>query len=254
MTRRPGRRRPLTPQWRVLAISALALTAGCAATPPRPLEPRRTEIVVDEATVVEGRAPETQAKSGLPRLPTGLQATSPAFSRGLALARAALSAAGPGAPPDDDQLSYDAWLKAELEPWLEARGKAVQEALEPLGQVLEAADGAPNEQVAGAALVGLIYAQAHDQLCTVPPPPSVRADEKLLHIYQDQVNQTSASWVDSAVSALRHCARGAAAQRDPSFGPWLDLCQQGLARLEEQTQAAKILAETVSKEREAESP
>jgi hypothetical protein len=165
-----------------------------------------------------------------------------------------LRAPGPAAPPGDDQLTYDAWLKAELEPWLEARGKVVQEALEPLGQVLEAASSAPSEQVVAAALIGLIYAQAHDQLCAVPPPPAVRTDAKLLHIYQDQVNQTSASWVDSAVGALRDCARRAAAQPEPSFTAWLDLCQQGLAQLGQQTQAAKALADIVSKEREPEIP
>jgi hypothetical protein len=210
--------------------------------------------VVDEATVVKGRAPIGQADADLPQLPTASQAPSQAFSDGLALARAVLRATGPAAPPGDDQSSYDAWLKAELEPWLEARGKTVQEALEPLGQVLETASSEPSEQVVAAALIGLIYAQAHDQLGAVPPPPAVRTDAKLLRIYQDQVNQTSASWADSAVSALRDCARRSAAQREPSFGAWLDLCQQGLARLEQQAQAAKVLADIVSEEREAKSP
>jgi hypothetical protein len=254
MSRCLTRRSPLAPQWHGRWISALAVAVGCAATPPRSQAPKRSEIVVDEATVVQGRAPQTQVQRGLPALPTAAAASSPAFLRGLALAQAVLAAPGPGTPSDDTELSYDTWLKAELEPWLEARGKAVQEALEPLGQVIEAVDGAPNEQVVAAALVGLIYAQAHDELGSVPPPPAVRADEKLLHIYRDQVNQTSESWVESAVRALRHCARGAVAQRDASFGPWLDLCQQGLARLEHAAQAAKLLADTVSKEREAESP
>lgn len=214
--------------------------------------PVRNEVVVDEATVVQAHAPKPQREGDLPELPTALRPSSPSFSRGLALAQAVLHAGGPGAPPDDEQLSYDTWLKAELEPWLEARGQAVQEALEPLGQVIEASDGAPSERVVAAALIGMIYAQAHDQLYAVPPPPAVRADEKLLHIYQDQVNQTSASWVDSAARALRDCARGAAEQHESSFGAWLDLCQQGLARLEQQAQTAKLLADTVSKEGEVE--
>jgi hypothetical protein len=110
----------------------------------------------------------------------------------------------------------------------------------------------PSEQVIAAALVGMLYAHTHEQLLAVPPPPSVRADEKLLHIYQDQVNQTAASWLDSAVAALRAGANGAAAQTEPGFTAWLDRCQQELARLQAQAEAARTLTALVQQEREAE--
>ena len=222
---------------------------GCAATPPRAQTPRRSEIVVDEATVVQVRAPGAAVTDGaLPPLPQTSQHPSAAFQQGFQLAQALLRASGPTALPDGDQATYDAWLKAELAPWLETRGTALKEALRPLG---EATAASPSEQVVAAALVGLIYARTQRQLLEVPPPPEVRADEKLLHIYLDQVHQTSESWAKSAVDALRYCAAGAAAASTPAFRPWLDLCQRELAVLQQQAQQAKALADTVVREREA---
>jgi hypothetical protein len=222
---------------------------GCAATPPRATTPRRSEIVIDEETVVQVRAPGAPVTEGaLPPLPQVSQHPSAAFQQGFVLAQALLRANGPSAPPDGDQSTYDAWLKAELAPWLEARGTALKAALRPLG---EATSASPSEQVVAAALVGLVYARTQRQLLEVPPPPAVRTDEKLLHIYLDQVHQTSASWAKSAVDALRYCAAGAAAASAPAFRPWLDLCQSELAVLDQQAQQARALADTVTREREA---
>lgn len=235
------------PTWALLA--ALAGT-GCGSTQPRvQAPPTRSEIVVDEATVVTVAAPGARVDGSLPPLPQAWATTSPAFRQGLGLAETVLNAPGPTPPPDDSQPTYDAWLGAELEPWLEARGKAVQDALKPLSEL---APSSPSEQVIAAALVGMLYARTHEQLLAVPPPPVVRADEKLLHIYRDQVNQTATSWLDSAVTALRQCANGAAAQAEPAFGPWLDRCQQELARQQQRAEAAKALSLTVQTEREAE--
>jgi hypothetical protein len=245
---RSGRRVDST----ALCAACLAL-AGCAAATPRPATaPRRTELVVDEATVVQvpsrtpaGRDP---SRSRLPAMPGGLERASPAFRHGYELAVPLLQAPGPEPPPTDDQPTYDTWLKATLIPWLDERGQAVEQALGPLGEV---AQGSAAERTAAAALVGLIYEQVHGQLLAVPAPPAVRADEKLLRIYQDQVNETSASWVRSAVGALRSCAVTAAAQRDAAYGPWLSLCQDRLGALEQQVRDAKTLHDAVAAERAA---
>ncbi len=141
-------------------------------------------------------------------------------------------------PPDADQASYDTWLQDTLAPWLQARGDAVQAALRPLGQIDAVA---PAERVPAAALVGLLYLRAHEQLLAVPAPPSVRADPKLLDIYLDQVNATSASWAHNAERALRGCAVAAAAQSQPLYAAWLELCQQTLAQVQQQAQQAAAL-------------
>ncbi len=237
-------RRPPAAGWLLPPI----LLAGCAAATPRPAgPPARSEIVVEEATVVQARAPGE--RDGLPPLPRPLSASSQGFAQGYRLARPLLRAAGPAAPPEADQAGYDTWLRATLAPWLQARGDAVQAALRPLAQIDAAA---PAERVPAAALVGLLYLRAHQQLLAVPPPPSVRADSKLLDIYLDQVNATSASWVQNAERALRGCAVAAAAQSQPVYAAWLDLCQQQLAQLQQQNSQAAALHARVLAEQQAE--
>jgi hypothetical protein len=234
---------------RLLASSAW-LICGCAAAPPhaQTVPPQQREIVVDEAAVVAVPSPGARVDGPLPALPQPLATTSPGFQQGFELAQHALASPGPAAPADDSQESYDAWISAMLQPWLEARGKTVQAALQALATATQTSAA---EQTVAAALVGLLYARTEQQLLAVPPPPAVRTDPKLLHIYRDQVNQTSATWVDSAVAALRQCASIAAQQPDLAFTPWLDRCQQELARLQQQAADAKTLSATVQAEREA---
>ncbi|MFI5308711.1 MAG: hypothetical protein ACHQ53_15245, partial [Polyangiales bacterium] len=232
---------------RGLSGPSLALRLlGCAAAPPHTATPSR-ELVVDDGTVVTGRAP--RSGDDLPLLPRALAETSPAFQKGYAAAEPLLRTPGPVSPADDDQATYDAWLTSTLMPWLDARGHEVESALRPLSEVTQ---GPPNERVVAAALAGLIYVRVHDQLLQVPAPPAVRVDEKLLRIYQDQVNETSATFVENATRALRACAVSAAAEREPIYGPWLELCQRQLAAIEQQQKAASALHAQVVAEREAE--
>jgi hypothetical protein len=228
-------------------VASAWLMGGCAAAPPRAqtAPPQQREIVVDEAAVVSVPSHGARVDGPLPLLPRPLQATSPGFQQGFEQAQNALAAPSPAAPPDESQESYDAWITAVLQPWLEARGKTVQAALQSLAT---ADQTSASEQVVAAALVGMLYARTEQQLLAVAPPSAVRADPRLLRIYQDQVNQTSASWVDSAVAALRQCASIAAQQPDPVFTPWLDRCQQELARLQQQAADAKALNATVRAE------
>jgi len=226
-------------------IAATLALFGCASAAPQGGTTPKTELVIDEGTLVQGRSPRSEG--GLPLLPQTLSETSVAFQSGYAAAEPLLRAAGPTNPPDD-QAGYDAWITATLMPWLDGRGREVEAALRPLGAVTQ---GPPPERVVAAALVGLLYARMHDQLVAVPPPPSVRADQGLLRIYQDQVHETSAAFVENAVRALRACAVSAAAEHEPIYVPWLELCQGQLGKLQEQEKAAAALHAQLVAEREA---
>ena len=51
--------------------------------------------------------------------------------------------------------------------------------------------------------------------------------------------------------SLRDCASHSARQVDPAFGPWLALCQDHMATLQQAQAAASALAESVARDREA---
>src|SRR5262249_48935557 len=148
----------------------------------------------------------SQDRAAFPALP-GQKPASPDLARALELGHALLAAPALGAAPDA-QAAYDTWLTNELKPWFERRGQAIADMLAPLAQLPP--DDA-TEQVVATALVGVVYAATHDQMLAVAPPPALHGDEALVRIYRDQVNQTSAEWVESAVAALRRCAELAAA-------------------------------------------
>jgi hypothetical protein len=209
--------------------------------------PARTEIVVDEAEVVRVQAPGARGDR-LPPLPRALDAMSPAFQRGYALAEPLLEAPPASAPPDAAD-AYRAWVESAFKPWLNARASAVQDAFAALAEVL---GGPADEHVVAAALVGSIAARVHAQLVAVPAPPELRADEKLLQIYQNEVNGNAASWLGQAIAALRDCALSAAHQSDPAFGPWVEACQARMSPLEQADAQARALAERLAAEREAE--
>ena len=231
---------------RLAGIIGVAWLTACGAAQPAPTTPQREELVVDEATVVSVRRPLREGE--LPPLPQALPATSTAFQRGHALAIELLRAPGPGAPAALDAATYDAWSAREFQSWLAARVTAAQLAADALGAVRA---GPASEHVPAAALLGLCFARTHAQLLAVPPPASVSADPKLLRVYQAELNDGAQRWSEQAAAAFAHCGRGAAREREPAFGLWLELCLQQVAALQQTNERARLLAAAVAAEREA---
>ena len=234
--------------WPLMAIgSCVCCACGAAAAPERPPASARTEIVVDEATVVRADAPSLPP-FGLPPLPTPLPETSMVFQHGLTLAQALLEAPAPSAAPDDS-AGYATWLDSDFKPWMQARAEAVAESNAALGA---SANGSLAERVVGAAVTGMVDARTHDQLLAVPAPPEVRGDDDLLRIYQNAIRVGAATWVEQALTSLRDCADHAARATDSAFVPWLDLCQARMSDMQRAQAEAQALFEQVAADRAAE--
>jgi hypothetical protein len=239
---------------RARLLTALVL-AGCAATPPR--ASTRQELVIDEATVV--RVPRRSAGSAgtaqLPALPEPIAGASPSFQRGVAHAHQLLRAAGPSAPPEqDDEVAAKAWLDTQFRPWLEQRLSATDALVEFFAGISPAgAPGSASEHVVAAALLGLVYGNVYDQLTAIPAPAHVRGDPALLRVYQNELHATIAGrLLGTAIVAHRGCAAAAAEQHDAAFGPWLELCHAELAMRLQQQSRALALQQQVEAERAAE--
>jgi hypothetical protein len=232
--------------WTALLIAAPTALAACGASQPIATTPARRELVIEEATVVSAQRPLRDGE--LPALPQALNHTSAAFQRGHALASELLHAPGPGAPPALDDQSYAAWSRGEFQAWLSTRIRAAQAATDALGAVR---DGPASEHVPAAALLGLVYMRTHAQLLAVSPPANVSADAKLQRIYTAQLNASAQRWADQAGAAFGHCSRAAAREAEPAFGLWLELCHQQLATLQHAGERARLLADLVAAEHEA---
>jgi hypothetical protein len=229
---------------RLLLCSALSIGGlACGARQPGPTTPGRTEVVVDEATVVT--AAPRRDEHGLPPLPVPLDSTSPDFRAGRELALRLLHADGPGPPPGGDEQAYARWTAGPFTDWMQKRAAATRAAVQRLGEV---ADGPPAEHVVGAALVGLVYERLVVQLLTVPPPPHLSGDPLLLRHYRKGLDDASAEWREAATRALFHCAKHAAMQTDAAYGLWLRLCHDHLADLDTVRKQAKARAETLQRE------
>ncbi|HMI93553.1 MAG TPA: hypothetical protein VK509_19405, partial [Polyangiales bacterium] len=228
------------------SLASLLLLTACGASQPTPSTPGRRELIIDEATVVTARRPLREGE--LPELPQALDHTSTAFQRGHALANELLHAPGPGSPPALDDTSYAAWSDRDFQAWLSARVSAAQAATDALGSVR---DGPASEHVPAAGLLGLVFARTHAQLLAVPSPASVSADAKLQRIYASQLNASAQRWAEQASAAFGHCSRAAAREAEPAYGLWLELCHQQLAALQRIDERARLLADVVAAEREA---
>ena len=234
-------------------LTACALVAGCAASQPRTERPR-TELVIDEAAVVRVPRPGGAGDRALPALPQPLADSSRAFQRGFALARELMQAPGPSAPDEQDPAAAQRWLDGSFKPWLEQRLHALVSLVETFADITpEGGVEPPHEHVVAVAMLGLANGRIYDQLMSIPPPAAVRSDPALLSVYQSELQTTLAGGLlEAAIMAHRQCAMNAAAQRELSFGPWLELCEEQLALRSQQQQAALALREQVRAEREAE--
>jgi hypothetical protein len=227
-------------------VGLVLLLTACGASQPTATTPARRELVVDEAMVVSARRPLREGE--LPPLPQALDHTSAAFQRGHALAHELLQAPAPSTPPALDDAGYAAWSERDFQTWLSARVAAAQAATDALGAVR---DRPASEHVPAAALLGLVFARTHAQLLAVPPPAKVSADAKLQRIYASQLNASAQRWAEQAAAAFDHCSRAAAREAEAAYGLWLELCHQQLGALQRAGERARLLADVVAAEREA---
>lgn len=234
-----------------LLCLGLLLPIVYACAPARPTTPRRTELVIDEATVVKGRraAPPVEDQQLVPSLPQALETTSAAFQAGYALAWELLALPGPTpTPPNPDAIAYRAWLESAFDPWLRTREQQIGKTLWVLQQV---SVRAPGEAVPALALSGLVVERFRRQMVSVPPPPEVSGDAKLGRIYQDGLNSLVAPFLKDATHAFRRCTERVSAGSELTLGPWLLRCQERMAVIEGQLRDIKTLADTVAAEQQA---
>jgi hypothetical protein len=85
----------------------------------------------------------------------------------------------------------------------------------------------------------------------VTPPPGIAEDEKLRRIYGNEMNRTVGPWVAHAHTAFKACSEGAAVEREPVFGLWLQLCQKRLTEIDGHVKDAATLAQAVLADEEA---
>jgi hypothetical protein len=235
-----------------LLCLGLLLPTVSACAPARPTTPARTELVIDEATVVKGRraAPPVEDQLLVPSLPQALETTSAAFQSGYALAFELLALPGPApTPPNPDAVAYRAWLERAFDPWLRTREQEISKTLWVLQQV---SVRAPSEAVPALALSGLVVQRFRQQMVSVPPPPEVSGDPKLGRIYQNGLNSLVAPFMKDAVGAYRRCTELVSAGSELTLGPWLARCQERIAVLEGQLRDIEALADAVAAEQEAE--
>jgi hypothetical protein len=231
--------------WAVCSLGCAAPTAQSSSTTP-PI----TELVVEEADIIEARRPKgTQVgRTLVPELPGPLPSLSDDFRRGWDLALAALADPGPGAPPDLE-ADYQAWTGETFTPWLTARGQTFEELTAPLDLV---ASGPPHEHVVAAAVIGTLYTQLVRDFTGVTAPPAIRNDPELVRSYHHGLYEASGEWIETATRALYHCAKNASEQSEPPFRPWMNLCHEQLARLQDIQKEAESIKQAMEAAKTAE--
>lgn len=228
-----------------LLLACVFVACGSTQATSGSTTPHRSELVIDEPTVVSARPRLREGE--LPPLPQPLESSPESFRRAHALASALLAAEGPGAVPVDD-AAHAEWSRLSFASWLQARSgelQAVVDAFEP------ARTGSAAERVVAAALVGLGYTRLHAQFTSVPPPASVAADARLTRVYRSALDAQAGAFLEQGSAALAHCAQHASAQTEAAFGLWLQLCQEQRVKVLERASQAKLLAELVAAERKA---
>ncbi len=245
---------PYAPGMRVAFGSlgwSVVLLSACAAAPAQPTTPRRTELVIDEASVVraERREAPIEDQRLVPPLLQAPEMSSADFQAGYAMAWELLALPGPTPPsPTTDAAGYRAWLGSIFEPWLKVREQQLGRALWSLQRV---SAGAPGEAIPALGLSGLVVERFRAHMTSVPPPPEVRSDEKLTRIYQNGLNTLVTPFLRDARSAYQRCAELAGAGGELSFGPWLARCQERQAAIDTELSVINALADKVAAEREA---
>jgi len=228
-------------RWLVTA----ALLGACAGGQPQPTTPQRSEVVIEDALVVEASARgDDVGFMQLPRLPRPVAELGAPLQPAYATTLQALRA--PQVPPRQPAMPYEVWLREVFEPWLAATRQRLQGAVTALAGC---ADAAEEQRVVASALTGLLWMRLVDQFNAVPPPDSIAGDADLARSYRHGLDRTTGPWLDLAIGPLQYCTQHASWLATGSA--WLRMCQQQLNTLTAMRQQAATRAAEVAEQREA---
>ncbi len=234
-------------------IWACLLCLGCAASTPRPVQPTRSEVVIQEATVVTARAPAPQP-SPLPPLAQALDTTTPAFQCAFCLTEALLRQSAQSAqsgraqaPALPERCAH--WLRETGEPEPSGPGAYGELASAALSEALH---GPPAERDVAVALSALwLDALLPASLVIGPAPAAIASDPALAHAYEDAASRQNGIALHGALYTLHGCVTAGASASDAGFAPWAQRCASELAAVEQRVNADPALASALAAHRAA---
>jgi tetratricopeptide (TPR) repeat protein len=125
------------------------------------------------------------------------------------------------------QERFQRWVVEEFKAWKDNKEAKLNAAKLMYDKVVEL--HIPNWEIAAAARVGDMYKRFFTAFREAPVPTDVRADEELLGIYQQSLDEASEPWKQAAIGGFEYCLTRATAVR--WFNEWSTLCETELNRL-----------------------
>ncbi|MBI2894772.1 MAG: tetratricopeptide repeat protein [Deltaproteobacteria bacterium] len=126
------------------------------------------------------------------------------------------------------QERFQRWVTEEFKGWKDEKEAKLNAAKALYDQVVEL--HIPNWEIAAAARVGDMYKRFFTAFREAPVPAEIRADEELLGIYQQSLDEASEPWKQAAIGGFEYCLTRATAVR--WFNEWSTLCETELNRLD----------------------